>query len=166
MNPHIQKHPFAPFFDTHSQVLILGSFPSPDSKSAGFYYQNKHNRFWEIMECVFETKDLQGNIANQKAFLTKHHIALWDIIESCQIEGAKDESIKNPTSNDLDIILSVAPIRQIFTTGSKAFMLAHKFYPHLHCIKLTSSSKRTQIQGYTTQRLSKQYRQIKEVLDS
>lgn len=58
MNPHIQKHPFASLFDKNSKVLILGSFPSPNSKIAGFYYQNKYNRFWEIMERLFETKDL------------------------------------------------------------------------------------------------------------
>ena len=116
---------------------MLGSFPSPDSKTVGFYYQNKHNRFWEIMECLFE--NLQGNIAKQKIFLTKHHIALWDIIESCEIEGAKDESIKNLAPNDLHKILDIAQIRQIFTTGGKAFALARKFYPHLNFIKLTNA---------------------------
>ena len=52
--------------------------------------------------------------------MTGHHIALWDVLESCDINGASDASIRNPVPNDMNVILSRAPIRGIFTTGTKA----------------------------------------------
>ena len=37
-------HPFEPVFASDSRVLVLGSFPSPLSRSNGFYYGNPQNR--------------------------------------------------------------------------------------------------------------------------
>lgn len=164
--PTLQTHPFKPFFDEHSKVLILGSFPSPDSKKAGFYYQNKNNRFWVLMQNLFGIKGLQGDIAKQKDFLKVHKIALWDIVASCEIDGAKDTSIKNATPNDLSKVLNKAQIRQIFITGAKAFKLANEFYPqHKGIMRLLPSSSGANRAHYpTTQSLCEKYEQIKEFL--
>lgn len=50
----ILTHPFEPFFDENSKVLILGSFPSIKSREENFYYQHSKNRFWRIFEILFE----------------------------------------------------------------------------------------------------------------
>lgn len=164
--PNLQTHPFKPFYDEHSKVLILGSFPSPESKKAGFYYQNKNNRFWAVMEHLFGAKGLQGDISKQKAFLKAYHIALWDIVASCEIDGAKDTSIKNATPNDLSKILANAPIRQIFITGVKAFKLASQFYPqHKGIISPLPSSSAANRRHYpSVKSLCEKYGQIKEFL--
>lgn len=62
-------HPFEPFFDKDSKILILGSFPSIKSRQDGFYYQHPRNRFWPILETLFDVK--LENIAEQQAFLRK-----------------------------------------------------------------------------------------------
>ena len=165
MNDKTHKH-FGAFFDKDSKVLILGSFPSPDSKKAGFYYQNKNNRFWVLMQNLFGAKNLQGDIAKQKAFLKAHKIALWDIVASCEIEGAKDTSIKNAAPNDLSKVLNKAQIRQIFITGNKAFKLACEFYPQhkdIMCL-LPSSSGANRAHYPTIKSLCEKYEQIKEFL--
>ena len=56
----------------------------------------------------------------------RHHIALWDVIASCDITGASDASIRNAEPNDLAPILRGAPIAHIFTTGAKSAQLYRK----------------------------------------
>lgn len=119
---------FGAYFDEHSQVLILGSVPSPKSREYGFYYAHPQNRFWRVLPALFGEPPLTGDIFAQKQFLTRHHIALWDVLDSCDIEGASDATIRNPVANDMNIILRQAPIRAIFATGAKAAQLYKK-----HC---------------------------------
>ena len=46
-------HNIDPVFDENSEILILGSFPSPKSRSAGFYYAHPQNRFWRVISSVY-----------------------------------------------------------------------------------------------------------------
>ena len=48
------------------------------------------------------------------------HLALWDVIAACEIEGSADSSIRRVTPNDLTPILSGAPIEKIFVNGRTA----------------------------------------------
>ena len=112
-------HPIAPVFDKDSKVLILGSFPSVKSREEGFFYGHPQNRFWKITSRLFG-EELPLTIDEKKAFLIRNHIALWDVIGSCEIEGSSDSSIRNVTVNDLSLILDVADIRAIFLNGKKA----------------------------------------------
>ena len=63
-----------------------------------------------------------GTTEGQKSILIKH-IAVWDVIASCDIEGSSDSSIKNVTPNDLRRILQTAEIKKIFTNGNTAYKL-------------------------------------------
>lgn len=38
--PERVAHPLEPVFDEHSQVLVLGTMPSPKSRETGFYYNH------------------------------------------------------------------------------------------------------------------------------
>lgn len=105
-------HPFEPFFDKDSKILILGSFPSIKSRQDGFYYQHPRNRFWPILETLFDVK--LENIAEQQAFLRKKHIALWDVLQSCKIKNSDDKTISYAKANDLSPILSQTKIQAIF----------------------------------------------------
>ena len=51
-------HTLKPIYDNNSKVLILGSMPSIKSRELNFYYANPNNRFWSILEILFETKFL------------------------------------------------------------------------------------------------------------
>lgn len=120
-------HPFAPVWDAQCRVLVLGSFPSVRSREVGFYYGHPQNRFWRVMEALFELPDhsLVENNA-RRAFLLKQHIALWDVLASCTIEGAADASIVDAIPNDLTRIFDAAPITHVFTTGGKATQLCQR----------------------------------------
>ena len=120
-------HEFGPWYDMQSRVLVLGTMPSPKSREAGFYYAHPQNRFWRVLPALYGEPPLIGNITAQQDFLTRRHIALWDVLASCEIEGASDSSIRNPVPNDMNVILRAAPIRAIFATGQKAGALYKKY---------------------------------------
>lgn len=129
---------FEPFFDADSAVLILGSFPSVKSRELGFYYQHPRNRFWRILEELYEVK--LENIISQKKFLKREKIALWDVIASCKIKNSDDKTITYAKANDLHSLLSQTKIKRIFTTGQYAFKFFNTFYSDLQAISLPSSS--------------------------
>lgn len=158
-------HPFPPIYDKNSQILILGTFPSPKSRSSNFYYSHPQNHFWKVIAHIFNQK---VPITNQEKeqFLLKNHIALWDVIQSCEIKGAKDETIKNPLPNDLNMILKKANIKAIFTTGKKATELYQKLiYPYtdIQSNYLPSTSPANSA-NYTIEDLHQAYLQIMNYL--
>lgn len=112
-------HPFPPLYDKNSKILILGSFPSVKSREINFFYGHPQNRFWKVMAAVFDEKAPEA-VAEKKEFLHRNHIALWDVIHSCDIEGSSDSSIKNAVANDISEILNAADIRAIFVNGKTA----------------------------------------------
>ena len=135
-------HPIDPVFDKDSKVLILGSFPSVRSREAGFFYGHPQNRFWKVTAGVFGD-EVPQTTEEKKAFLLRNHIALWDVIGSCDIDGSSDASIRNVTVNDISLILKTADIRAIFLNGKKAFSLYQKYmYPDIKregiCLPSTS----------------------------
>lgn len=118
-------HTIPPVYDSNSKVLILGSFPSPKSRESGFYYGHGQNRFWKILECVFD-RAVPDEIQGKKKFLHENKIALWDVVYSCEIKGASDSSIKNAVANDFAIIFASADIKAVFTCGVQATKLYNK----------------------------------------
>lgn len=120
------KHEIAPVFDSESKVLLLGSFPSPKSREAGFYYAHPRNRMWRVLARIF-CEPFPETIDDRKAFLHRNHIAMWDVLESCDIDGASDTSIRSAVPNDLSGILAHTKIGAVFTTGAKASALYERF---------------------------------------
>ena len=124
------EHPFPPVVDTDSRILILGSFPSVKSREDGFFYGHPQNRFWRILAAVF-TEEVPDDIAAKKTLLLRHHIALWDVISTCDIEGSSDASVKNAVPVDIARITELAHIERVICNGN----LAHKLYQrHLEVI--------------------------------
>lgn len=113
------EHPIAPVYDENSKILILGSFPSVKSRETAFFYGHPQNRFWKVTSAVFEDK-VPETIEEKREFLLRNHIAVWDVIKSCDIEGSADSTIRNVIANDLAQILEKADIRQIFVNGKTA----------------------------------------------
>ena len=118
-------HPIPPLYDEKSNILILGSFPSVRSREEGFFYGHKQNRFWKVTAAVFGAKVPQ-TVEEKRAFLLQNHIALWDVIASCDIVGSSDSSIRNVTANDLSVILDHAKINAIFVNGKTAYQYYRK----------------------------------------
>ena len=127
------EHGFGPVWDAGSRVLVLGSVPSPKSREMRFYYGHPRNRFWPVMAAVFhddgclrECRDPDQIVGLRRDFALRHHMALWDVIESCDIDGASDASIRNAVPNDLSPIIMRSKIAHVFTTGAKAAQLYRK----------------------------------------
>ncbi|MGN1345045.1 MAG: DNA-deoxyinosine glycosylase [Traorella sp.] len=134
-------HELEPIFDEESRILILGSFPSVKSREIHFYYGNPQNRFWKIFEQLYDVKF--DSIEMKKKFLYEHHIALWDVIESCTIIKSSDASISNVKVNDIAGLLSKTKINKIYVNGKKAYEYYMKYiYDQIHydCIVLPSTS--------------------------
>ena len=119
-------HPIPPTFNEHSEVLILGSFPSVKSREAKYFYGHPQNRFWRVISSIFE-EDVPTDTAAKKDLLLRRHIAAWDVIASCRISGSSDASISDVVPNDLTPILSAAPVKAIFTNGRKSEELYKKY---------------------------------------
>lgn len=123
-NPRIyfsHSHPFSPFYNEDSEILILGSFPSPASRNDGFYYGHKQNRFWKILARIFE-EEIPETIEEKKEFLTKHKIALYDAIRELEIVGASDSCIRNAKPTDIASIIKRCPkIKLILCNGKTAY---------------------------------------------
>ena len=112
-------HPIPPVYDKNSKILILGSFPSVKSREAGFFYGHPQNRFWKVIAAVFDDT-VPETIDEKREFLIRNHIAVWDVIKSCKIEGSSDTSIRNVTPNDLKIIINNSDVRKIYVNGKTA----------------------------------------------
>lgn len=135
----MEFHTIEPVFNKESEILILGSFPSVKSREANFFYGHPQNRFWKVVSAVME-EECPQTVEEKKAFLLKNHIAVWDVIQSCDIDGSSDSSIKNVTSNDLSKILDKSKIKTIFTNGNTAYKLFKKYNPDKNAVKLPSTS--------------------------
>ncbi|MBP0961153.1 MAG: DNA-deoxyinosine glycosylase [Oscillospiraceae bacterium] len=119
-------HPIEPVYDKASRILILGSFPSVMSREAGFFYGHPQNRFWKVVSAIFE-EDIPQTVEEKKAFLLRNHIALWDVVASCDIEGSADATIRNVEPNDINKILTQADIHAIYVNGKTAFQFYTKY---------------------------------------
>ncbi|MCD8118075.1 MAG: DNA-deoxyinosine glycosylase [Lachnospiraceae bacterium] len=159
-------HEFPPVYDSNSKILILGSFPSVKSREQQFYYGHPQNRFWKVLAAV-TADSVPRTIAEKKDFLLRHKIALWDVIEECEIIGSSDSSIRNVVPVDIAVILRQAPIQKIFANGTKAYELYQKYLlpvTGLVCEKLPSTSPANA--AYSLDRLTECWREtLNGVLD-
>ena len=138
---HIE-HGFEPVFDQHSRVLVLGSFPSVLSRANAFYYGNPQNRFWRVMAACLgvpvppyvggplasgkpATRDASNAV--KRSMLLNGGVALCDVIESCDIKGASDASIKNVVPAHIECITGAAPIEQVICNGGTAGRLYKRY---------------------------------------
>lgn len=135
----MEFHTIEPVYDEHSEILILGSFPSVKSREAQFFYGHPQNRFWGVVSAVMG-EECPQTTREKKEFLLRNHIAVWDVIASCDIEGSSDSSIKNVTPNDLSKILKNAEIKKIFANGNTAYKLFLKYNEGMNAVKLPSTS--------------------------
>lgn len=113
------SHPIPPVYDENSRVLVLGSFPSVKSREQGFFYGHPSNRFWRVLSAL-AGKEVPSTIDQKRTLLLSMGIAVWDVIQSCDITGSSDSSIKNVIPNDLTDLLNRSKVIRIFVNGKTA----------------------------------------------
>ena len=119
-------HTFDPVCDRDSEILILGTFPSVKSRESNFYYGHPQNRFWKVVAVITES-EVPETIEEKKKLLLANHIAIWDVIKTCDIIGSSDSSIKNVAANDIAGLLKKTNIKTIVANGATAERLYNTY---------------------------------------
>ena len=143
-----------PIYNADSEVLILGSFPSEESRKSGSYYSNKSNSFWNII-CEYYNEPLPTNNSEKEAILLKHHIAVWDMIESCDIVGSSDKNIKDPEYHkaiDIQDLLNKTKIKKIIINGHTLDEIYKKYFGEIAVPSVAVLSTSSENNGRKIQR--------------
>ena len=155
-------HGFEPVFDERSRVLVLGSFPSVLSRENRFYYGNPRNRFWRVLASALgEREPAVDDIPAKRALLLRHGVALWDVIESCDVRGSSDASIRNVVPADVARITCAAPIRTVLCNGGTAARLYHRWLePVTGMAAVTLPSTSPANAAWSAERLTERWREV------
>lgn len=128
----IETHPLEPFTPVNAKLLMLGSFPPPETRwKMRFYYPNYQNDMWRIFGlCFYNNKDHFLNLPHKnyhealiRDFLTEKGIAIFDTAYQVKrLKGnAADKFLEIVTPTDLNQLLDKMPeCKHIMTTGDKA----------------------------------------------
>ncbi len=116
-----------PSVDKNSRVLILGSMPGAASLAAQQYYAHPSNRFWPLITKLLQEKETPHEYPDRLKMLLRHHVALWDAIDTCDRPGSLDSDIRNVRANDFTAFLKQWPnIHVIGLNGGKAYATFEK----------------------------------------
>lgn len=136
------------------KLVILGTMASINARTINghckseepFYYNNNQNRFWKIMQVIFDKNPKPGffeNVAQKKIFLEKHQIALANIVYEIEIsngseKNASDEIIFEANNNkqlkvkkiedDFKTVLQSTPVFFTCLNKPKLNSLLNKYY--------------------------------------
>ena len=113
---------FAPIVSRSAQVLILGSMPSATSLAKQQYYGHPRNAFWQVMGVLVGAKP-ELDYQRRKQILLDHHIAVWDVLQSCIRPGSLDASIdmNSIKVNDFTTFFSeYQNIKRVYFNGGAA----------------------------------------------
>lgn len=117
---------FAPICGTRAKALILGSFPSPKSREQGFYYGHPQNRFWRLLAFITNAPEPK-TIAEKTALILQNDLALWDTVQSCEIRGASDASMRNVQPNDVAALVRRLGVQAVFCNGAASGRVYAKY---------------------------------------
>ena len=115
-------HTISPIVSSESEILILGTMPSPKSREQAFYYAHPQNRFWPALALALG-EEKPASIEEKTTLLLRHRLALWDVLASCEITGASDASIQNPVPNDIPALIQKTNVHRVLCTGSTSAKL-------------------------------------------
>ena len=115
-------HTIPPIFSAESEILILGTMPSPKSRAQAFYYAHPQNRFWPALALALG-EPAPASREEKIALMLRHRLALWDVLYSCDITGASDASIKNPVPNEIPALIASSRISRVLCTGGTSARL-------------------------------------------
>lgn len=155
------KHEFEPIVDACTKVLILGSFPSVKSREQSFYYGHPQNRFWKLLASMTDYP-VPVTVEEKIRMLKESRIGIWDVIESCDIKGSSDSSIRNVVPARIPELLRDYPnIQAVFANGRLAEKLYMKYiYPKTQIRIQALPSTSPANAAYSLERLQEHWKQI------
>ena len=128
----VETHPLKPFLPSNAKLLMLGSFPPPQSRwKMDFYYPNYQNDMWRIFGLIFfKDKNYFLDLTNKnfqeqkiREFLTEIGVGIFDTaFQVKRLQGnASDKFLEIVTPTNLTQLLKQIPkCHTIMTTGDKA----------------------------------------------
>ncbi|MBR3303418.1 MAG: DNA-deoxyinosine glycosylase [Bacteroidales bacterium] len=162
-----RKLGLAPLVGDNPRVLVLGSLPGDESIRRQEYYGHPKNLFWRVLAAVFDDS-VPYSYSDKKAFLAKHHVALWDVLSSADRKGSLDSKIQGEERNDIAGFLAEhSSIKCIVLNGGKAareFKKIQKVSPwvfrDIAICEFTSTSPLSVSAGWPFERIVAQWKQI------
>lgn len=117
---------FLPIADPQAKILILGSMPGVESLRRRQYYAHPQNRFWPLMADILDFEPTADYAARTQA-LMRNHVALWDVLKTCERPGSLDSNIRKGLINDFASFFRAHPqIHTVFFNGVKAEASFHR----------------------------------------
>ncbi len=138
-------HPLDPIYNESSEVLLLGSMPSITSREKAFYYAHPQNRFWQVIENIFNVS--LNTFAEKTNCLLEKHIALWDTFKIVDINLSNDSTIKNYQLNDINKLIKNSQIKVIFCIGKASYKALTKSNIKIPIYYLPSTSSANAIKS-------------------
>lgn len=160
----VSNHLIPPLINNASKILILGSFPSVKSMEKGFYYMHSQNRFYQVLDAIFDENMYQGSIELKKETLLQLRIALYDSIESCSLSGSSDASIKDVVPAAIKKLIKDSSIKHIFLNGKKSYDIFIKYHSELKDIATYLPSTSAANARYSLKMLVDEWKVIKDYL--
>ena len=108
-------HSVEPIWSPDARVLVLGTMPSPKSREVGIPYG-----------ALFNDQDPKTP-EGRRALARAHHVAIFDVLKSCNIEGASDASIRDAVPQDIPAFIAGTQIGHVALTGSTALRFYERF---------------------------------------
>jgi len=111
----------APVIARHTQLVVLGSFPSEASLAAQQYYAHPRNQFWPILSALWGL-DLRALPYDERlAEVRRRGLGIWDVYAGCRREGSLDSAIQDAELNDLGSLRARAPgLRAVAHNGGES----------------------------------------------
>ncbi|WP_243633325.1 DNA-deoxyinosine glycosylase [Paenibacillus xerothermodurans] len=117
-----------PVVDRSCTVLVLGSMPGVQSLYKQEYYGNPRNHFWRLLYTLYGADAEPSDIYEERLeFALRHHVALWDVLASCERKGSLDADIRQPEANDFPAFFQAYPaLQRVFFNGQAAERMYRK----------------------------------------
>ncbi|WP_418262973.1 DNA-deoxyinosine glycosylase [Flavobacterium faecale] len=116
---------FAPYVNSKTEILILGTMPGIASLEKQEYYAHKRNHFWKIMYTLLSELPVSEVFEEKIKLLDSHKIGLWDVLQYCERKGSLDIHIKNQKENDFETLFQNYPsIHKLVFNGKES----HRYF--------------------------------------
>jgi len=110
-----------PIADSHTRLLVLGSFPGAASLAAQEYYAHPRNHFWPILSALWALDLQRLSYAERVQAMQARGLGVWDVYRACRREGSLDSAIEDAVPNDLaGLVTSLPSLRMIVHNGGES----------------------------------------------
>lgn len=157
-------HPFEAFIFTETETLILGTFPGRDytnpeikNKYDDWYYGNKRNKFWNLLEyaLAYDENSLNTKAKKQEA-LRKHNLGITDIVQSAyrSKNNNDDDCLTINEIRNLDKTLTDYPNIKTIILTSKAMYKKFFIQNYVNCVNAVLQNTKTEIKTYQGEKIN------------